>query len=254
MGEDYTQQLAPGITYTHRVTTAPLNAFFLIIDLGNPGVRVQPVLSRDYYGGRETVLSLAKRYNAVAGVNGDYFGSGHGPEGLNFTLGTPTYQGLGRSAINFTSTKEARIGLATDLDSESRAGTLDLFNCLGGGPIFMRNGTVSWNYTASTINGEDFATGAGWSGRGPWTAAGLSADGKTLVLGVVDGRQPSLSVGVTPWEIGTLLVEMGAADAFKLDGGGSSEMVVANTVVNSPSDGHERAIANALLVFYEPPE
>ena len=251
--ETETQYLSPGITLAHKQTSDPLNAFFLIVDLKTPGVRLHPVLGKDYYGGYETVSSMAKRYGALAAINGDYFGWGHGPEGLNLALGAPTYLGWGRSAVNLSSQHEVNIDLAESLYNGWRAGTIDLFNCLGGGPIFMRNKQVIWNYTATTINGEDFATGGAWSSRQPWTAIGISSDGNQLVLAVVDGRQPALSRGVTPYEMGGLLVEMGASDAIKMDGGGSSEMVVNNQVLNSPSDGNERLVANALLVFYEPP-
>ncbi|MGZ8593905.1 MAG: phosphodiester glycosidase family protein [Actinomycetota bacterium] len=37
--------------------------------------------------------------------------------------------------------------------------------------------------------------------------------------------------------------------ALNLDGGGSSTMVVQGKVANRPSDGHERAISNAILVL-----
>src|SRR5262249_9652069 len=37
--------------------------------------------------------------------------------------------------------------------------------------------------------------------------------------------------------------------AINLDGGGSSTMIVGNGVVNAPSDGRERAIADSLLVY-----
>jgi len=251
-GEDTVEPIAPGIALVHRVTTAPLNAFFLKVQLDQPGVRVQPALAQDYYAARETVLSFAKRYGAVAAINGDYFGSGHGPEGLNYVLGVPVYEGFGRSAVNFTSALQPTIGLDTNLYSSYQAGELELFNCLGGGPIFMTNGIVKWEYTATTINGESFSAGSAWSGLQPWTAVGISSDRKLLVLAVVDGRQ-TLSRGVTPWEMGALLVEMGASEAIKLDGGGSSEIVVNGAIRNSPSDGYERPVANALLVFSDAP-
>jgi MYXO-CTERM domain-containing protein len=67
---------------------------------------------------------------------------------------------------------------------------------------------------------------------------------------VVDGRQASLSVGMTCTELGNELKGLGAWNALNLDGGGSSTMYLAGTgVINSPSDGAERVVANHLAVF-----
>ena len=51
-------------------------------------------------------------------------------------------------------------------------------------------------------------------------------------------------------ELATLLKGLGAYNAANLDGGGSSAMYVAGQgVVNRPSDGTERVVANHLAVF-----
>jgi exopolysaccharide biosynthesis protein len=42
--------------------------------------------------------------------------------------------------------------------------------------------------------------------------------------------------------------QQGAVTAMNFDGGGSSEMVVKDMVVNSPSDGCERYVGSALVV------
>jgi exopolysaccharide biosynthesis protein len=43
--------------------------------------------------------------------------------------------------------------------------------------------------------------------------------------------------------------KLGAVDAMNLDGGGSTSMALNGRVVNRPSDGRERGVANALLVM-----
>jgi exopolysaccharide biosynthesis protein len=51
-------------------------------------------------------------------------------------------------------------------------------------------------------------------------------------------------------ELSALMRELGAVSALNLDGGGSTTMVVAGRVVNSPSDASgERPVSDALLVF-----
>lgn len=84
--------------------------------------------------------------------------------------------------------------------------------------------------------------------RHPRTAIGVSADGKTLIIAVIDGRQPGYSAGMTLPELGELMIKLGARDAINLDGGGSSSLVYGpvggERIVNKPSDGKFRAVAN----------
>jgi fermentation-respiration switch protein FrsA (DUF1100 family) len=77
---------------------------------------------------------------------------------------------------------------------------------------------------------------------------------------VVDGRQSGYSEGLTMSETAELLrTTYGVVDAIDLDGGGSSTMVMnfyndasASHVLNSPSDGTERAVGDNLAVFALP--
>ena len=48
-------------------------------------------------------------------------------------------------------------------------------------------------------------------------------------------------------EVGTYLMKLGGTEAMNLDGGGSA-MLDAKGAVNSPCDGVERKIDNALIV------
>lgn len=73
----------------------------------------------------------------------------------------------------------------------------------------------------------------------PRTAAGVSADGRTLVLLVVDGRQPRRSEGLNGRELGGWLAALGCSDGINLDGGGTTTLAIAGpdgkpVVVNRP--------------------
>jgi hypothetical protein len=86
----------------------------------------------------------------------------------------------------------------------------------------------------------------------PRTAVGVSADHQHVWLVVADGRSESSS-GVTLVQLAALLRELGSYDGLNLDGGGSSTMVAPDALGlmglrNSPSDGHERPIANGLVL------
>jgi hypothetical protein len=88
----------------------------------------------------------------------------------------------------------------------------------------------------------------------PRTAVGIDADGRKLLILVVDGRS-SVSRGYTMVELADMMTALGAENAINLDGGGSSAMYTRNGtglmgIVNEPSDGNERLVANAFGVVY----
>ncbi|MFH0989561.1 MAG: phosphodiester glycosidase family protein [bacterium] len=89
--------------------------------------------------------------------------------------------------------------------------------------------------------------------REPRTAIGFSADSTKLYLVTIDGRQNTLSVGMTLKEVANMMIAIGVYHGLNLDGGGSTAMVVQGSIMNSPSDGGERAVANGLLVVSSAP-
>lgn len=119
---------------------------------------------------------------------------------------------------------------------------------IGGYPRIVLNGT---NYAHQGYQDEGGPSHA--FQREPRTAAGFSADSSTLYLITVDGRNANLSVGMTLEELADFMVKIGVGHGVNLDGGGSTTMVVRDVIVNSPSDGRERSVANALLVVSSAP-
>lgn len=93
--------------------------------------------------------------------------------------------------------------------------------------------------------------------RHPRTVVGKKADG-TIVMAVIDGRQPDTDMyGATSDEMQAMMAHYGCVDAYNLDGGGSSTLIVLENgefvVKNSPSDGNERSDANCLLIAVKEP-
>ncbi|WP_225839391.1 phosphodiester glycosidase family protein [Streptomyces sp. NK08204] len=86
------------------------------------------------------------------------------------------------------------------------------------------------------------------------TAVGLSNDGRRLLLLATDGA-PAYRSGLTIAEVSWVMRKLGSYDAFSLDGGGSTEMVVRKpgartvSVRNHPSTGAERPVPNGIGVF-----
>lgn len=88
--------------------------------------------------------------------------------------------------------------------------------------------------------------------RHPRTAIGVKADGSVFFI-AADGRQSGYSQGMTLYELADLMLDYGAVDAYNLDGGGSTTMVLrtnTNTfeVVNQPSDGSPRTVTNSVFL------
>ncbi|HTU71268.1 MAG TPA: phosphodiester glycosidase family protein [Candidatus Baltobacteraceae bacterium] len=122
----------------------------------------------------------------------------------------------------------------------------DLVAAVGGGPLILDNG--AWVDDPNGPSGGEFDRPI------PCSGAAIGADG-TLYLLEVDGRQPELSVGITRPEFAALMLAFGAVRGMAFDGGGSSELVARipadsdAQLVNTPSDGHERKVADGLFVY-----
>ena len=75
----------------------------------------------------------------------------------------------------------------------------------------------------------------------PRSALGLDPTGRWLTWLVVDGRQKGDSEGVSERELAGLMQEVGCREAFNLDGGGSSILLLGRPderleILNRPSD------------------
>jgi exopolysaccharide biosynthesis protein len=96
------------------------------------------------------------------------------------------------------------------------------------------------------------AYGGAMAVRHPRTVVGVSKDGTKLVLLTVDGRRPGVSLGMTGEDLTAEMQRLGCWDAINLDGGGSTTLVMRDPdsgeykVINQPSDGRERPVANVV--------
>ncbi|MDE2481599.1 MAG: phosphodiester glycosidase family protein [bacterium] len=121
---------------------------------------------------------------------------------------------------------------------------------IGGGPLILSDG--AWN------DDPDGPSGGEYDRRIPSSGAAIGSDG-TLYLIEVDGREPERSVGVTRREFAALMASLGAVRGMALDGGGSSTLAVrtlgsaAPSLVNTPSDGSERPVADGIFVYSDAP-
>ena len=83
--------------------------------------------------------------------------------------------------------------------------------------------------------------------RAPRTMFGQKEDG-TIVWVVVDGRSKR-NKGINIEQQASIMLELGCINALNLDGGGSSEMIINDEIMNSISDKRERRIGAAFLAY-----
>lgn len=132
------------------------------------------------------------------------------------------------------------VGTAIAVQHRPRAdGDVALRAAIGGNYVLVRDGVAQQIADASLA---------------PRTAVGFSADGKTMYLLTVDGRQAD-SRGVTLTEMGVMMRDLGARQALNLDGGGSSTLLAREPgaasvqIENQPSDGGLRPVPNGLAIY-----
>jgi hypothetical protein len=195
-----------------------------------------------------TTSEFAARATAQVAINGDAFAvAGYVPRGLAIGASDPwpnTADDAASAVFHL-----ARVGERTEagiVPPEAITTPADLpegtEGAVSGRPLLVRAGVV-----AAQFDCADPVTLA--CERAPRSAVALSADGSTMWLVTVDGWQAG-SLGMTAAELAAFLQGLGADSALALDGGSSSTLVLDGNVINSPSDGVERTVANHLAVKY----
>lgn len=241
----------------------PLRAWVARIDLSDPRVRVRSVQAGDEPptpGARwptilQTVRHAAEREKLALAVNGDFFAVER------------TLDANGRPATRqyVAGKKGTALGNAVSGGVRWASSTRPVMMLVVGrdGAVSVTRGKDVPEGAAEVMSGNTLLVADGEvqpkedpkAPRHPRTAAGVTADGKTLILLVVDGRSIR-SRGASAFELATLMKEFGAHSALNLDGGGSTTLVARDEtgtlkVINSPSDQSERPVANLLGVVVE---
>jgi len=129
-------------------------------------------------------------------------------------------------------------GAVVTLTMATRPDLKGVETALGGRPILLTKGKApeKWPNLA----------------RHPRTVLGWNE--RSFYMVVVDGRQEGLSMGMTYPELAEMMLRFGCTEAVNIDGGGSSTFWLGGKIMNSPSDGRERSIANGLIVVQKKKE
>ncbi len=182
----------------------------------------------------ETVDAWARRVNADLAINANFFGRADGKKG--FVAGVASdviglsvsdgkvvsparvFRGVGDPVLVFTRDRKARI------KREDEQIDADVFDAVAGIGASESDPSRSGFLVTAGTNTADSAR-VEPDKRHPRSAVGVSADGWTLYVLAIDGRQPDWSVGATLRELADVLILAGAHDAINLDGGGSTTML-----------------------------
>ena len=253
------QTLFEGITYLREVRQRPrpLVIHIVKIDLKTPGLSFL-VSPGEPTNGHEVrahyTTEFLSQYRLQLAINGDFFYPWwyHSIFDWYPHWNDPTdVNGLAasRGAVYSPNADDRpTLYLAQDNVASFNPPTGDIYNAISGLPLIVENGQV----TNKIMPGEYY------DGLHPRTAVALDRARQTLLLFVVDGRQPHYSEGVQLQELAAIGIEYGADIMLNLDGGGSSSLVIEDQnghpqILNSPIDAHipgrERPVGNQLGVY-----
>ena len=272
-----------GVTHIHRTESEPraVSMHVVLIDLRTPGLRFKVTAPS---GGRETVrqrtVDFLEREGAQVAINAHFFLPFPTDDSEVFLVGLAASEGRVYSAFEAPSQPYAIVSDAPslNLDRENRAAivtrdpadieggvreNIELWNAVAGSAQIVTSGvkTIPVYLDEAHPRAPLVAGGPGpYSNADSWyervnarTVIGLTRDGRTLVLFIVDRAAGSL--GMTVGEAADLLArDYGVWDALNLDGGGSTTLAMQQdgrgVAVNTPSEGGlGRAVGSSLAVF-----
>ncbi|MEK6916500.1 MAG: GH25 family lysozyme, partial [Nanoarchaeota archaeon] len=227
----------PGIRYKKVVTSSPRPLVYYItkIDLTNP--KINFVVTPYNQLGQKTSNFLALN-NLQFAINGD--------ESISPAIITSA-KGFAASNGNVYSNEVNEPTIYISQNNQVQIGgprPSSIWNAISGSHRILEQGYLAARI--GTCSKIEYC-----SEKHPRTAVGVSQDGKTLIVIVVDGRQPGYSEGVSLPELAQLQFENGAYDAINMDGGGSTTLVmegkgIVNTPIHSNVPGTERTVVNHL--------
>lgn len=205
--------------------------------------RIKVAVTKELEVTGERVSDFVKDTGAIAGINGGGFydpkGTGNGafPDGLTVHNGEIVHNNVGNES--------------TDIVALDKGGKL-IVGQITADDVKKKNIQEAVSFLPTLI--QDGKRGefqdSTW-GVAPRTAIGQKADG-TIILVVIDGRQPTWSWGAKMSDLYNLFIDYGAVNAANLDGGSSTELFYNGKVINKLWNwAGERYLPTAIVVMPE---
>ncbi|GAB6441507.1 MULTISPECIES: phosphodiester glycosidase family protein [Bacillus cereus group] len=195
----------------------------VILEVSNPLNVKLASSSLEKHG--EQIFEIAERENALAAINASGFvdqnGHGNGGSLTGIAIEDGEIKNKYPDEKGFVAGITRRGEMVTGKYSGNELLDLGVKHAAGFKPQLI-------------VNGKKMVEGDGGWGLGPRTAIGQKADG-TIIMVVIDGRQPSRSIGASIKEVQDILYERGAINAMCMDGGSSSSMYFNGDNITIPS-------------------
>lgn len=255
-------KLFEGVTYIREVRAEPrpLVIHVVWVDLDAPGIGFlvtpgKPVGGREI--GARTTSEFLEEFDLQVAVNGDYFEPWEYFPPWNYypKRGDPVdVKGFASSDGDIYSTggvDRPTLYISEDNQANFDSPIGDIYNAISGNFLLVHQGEIRDQESVHPYLTTPH----------PRTVLALDQNNDTLIIILIDGRQPNYSEGVTMSELAEIAQEFSAYTAVNLDGGGSTTLAIDGqagkpTILNSPIDqyipGRERPVANHLGVYAQP--
>lgn len=191
----------------------------------------------------EDTSEIASSNNALFAINGDYYGFRE--DGVIIRNGTvyrddPVRDAMALFDDGTMKTYDEEEISSSDLLAQGATNTLSF------GPILIQDGNIVSDFSSVKID-SNFGNRS-IQNANPRTAIGMIAPNHYVFV-VVDGRSEGYSRGMTLAELAAVMSDLGATEAYNLDGGGSSTMYFMGRVVNNPlGKNQERGVSDILYI------
>ncbi|SFA92261.1 Exopolysaccharide biosynthesis protein [Cohnella sp. OV330] len=233
-----------GIQKAQKGSGDDLITYFVADVVLKNGAGIQTAFAKDAFGTNITqnTSTIAANHGAVFAINGDYYGFRN--DGVVIRNGTlyrdePAREGLALLSNGTMKSYDEEEESSSDLLAEGVTNTFSF------GPALVQNGVAADNFDNVKID-TNFGNRTIDSAN-PRTGIGMIAPNHYAFV-VVDGRS-SESRGMTLNEFADLFAELGATEAYNLDGGGSSTMYFMGRVVNNPQGKEkERGVSDIIYL------
>ena len=185
--------------------------------------RIQLAVTKEIGVTGERVSDMVKDMGGIAGINAGGFydpnGKGNGafPDGLTMHDGKLVHNNIGDKAVNIVGFDEKGKLILGSMTAKQ---------------LVEKNMREAVTFEPNLIvDGKSLIKGDGGWGIAPRTGIGQMADG-TVIFVVIDGRQPTWSIGANLRDLMQVFEDYHAVNAVNLDGGSSSELVYNGKVMN----------------------
>lgn len=234
------QTLRPGIDYIYLKNQFRSHVHIIRVDLTKSQISIGVSNETDK---RLTTLDHSKSSNAFIAVNASFFDGFYNPRGHTVSSSTPWKKVLFPESSPFMycdASKDCTINhKGTEKADES------WHTAVGGKYSLVSAGQIR-------TPREDKNCGSFCTSLHPRTAIGLDRNRSSLIILMAEGRREDIR-GLSLTQTANLIHYAGSYDAFNLDGGGSSSLILDGHIASlrPTAEPDLRAVASSLLIKYD---